>query len=92
MLESKDRSGFFAAYRGLPDRVAAIPLQTARAFVAPEALAAEALSHGLRAETAASLEDALDLLLRRDGPAPRVLITGSLYLAGEAIATAGEIV
>lgn len=91
MLESKDRTGFFTAYRGLPDRVAAIPLQTTRAFVAPETLAAEALSHGLRAETAASLEEALDLLLRRDGAAPRILITGSLYLAGEALATAGEI-
>jgi dihydrofolate synthase/folylpolyglutamate synthase len=91
MLESKDRAGYFAAFRGVPDRVAAIPLQTSRSFVAPETLVAEALAHGLRAETASSLDAALDAVLSRDGPPPRILITGSLYLAGEALATEGAI-
>ena len=54
----------------------------------PEAIAAIAKAMGLQSGTAPSLGDALKAAAV--GPAGRVLICGSLYLAGEVLAANGS--
>jgi dihydrofolate synthase/folylpolyglutamate synthase len=49
----------------------------------PEALAAVARGHGLGAQSAPSVAEALDRALRLG--AGRIVICGSLYLAGEVL-------
>jgi dihydrofolate synthase / folylpolyglutamate synthase len=85
MLNTKDAAAFIAPFAGLAHRVVALTIPQEKNALAAEALAAMARSRGLSAETAASLEDAL----RQAGtiaPAPRILILGSLYLAGRVLA------
>jgi dihydrofolate synthase/folylpolyglutamate synthase len=56
----------------------------------PEALAGTAREIGIPADTSESLASALAGIGRLGlVPAPRVVITGSLYLAGEALAANG---
>jgi dihydrofolate synthase/folylpolyglutamate synthase len=58
----------------IPDTVAAIPA---------DELAARAREAGLAAQPAESVDQALDVIIAQAGPAPlRVVICGSLYLAG----------
>lgn len=84
LLAQKDAKGFFAAFSGLD------PVVHAVGFTAPGAASAgdtarQARAAGLRAQTATSVEAALGTALagmRR----PRVLICGSLHLAGEVLA------
>jgi dihydrofolate synthase/folylpolyglutamate synthase len=54
----------------------------------PEALAAVARGHGLGATACASVEEALSRALRLG--AGRVLICGSLYMAGEVLGASRE--
>jgi tRNA-intron endonuclease len=61
-----------------------------RKEVAPDALAAAARRVGIMAQSAGSVEEALDMVRALElAPAPRVLITGSLYLAGAVLAANG---
>ena len=53
----------------------------------PEALAAAAPD--LKVEIAHTPEEALDLALSGEGPAPHIILCGSLYLAGEVLALNG---
>ena len=47
---------------------------------------------GLRPEAQGSIEQALTAVARFDfNPAPRILVTGSLYLAGEVLALNGTV-
>ena len=89
LLSNKDARGFFRAFIGLGPRVLAIPFD-AEAAASADAVATAALEAGLRAEPCAGLDAALDLALAGDGPAPHVLICGSLYLAGEVLAASPE--
>ncbi|MEQ8328122.1 bifunctional folylpolyglutamate synthase/dihydrofolate synthase [Parvibaculum sp.] len=83
MLETKDAGGFFAAFRGLAAHVETIRIPDADASLSAESLAAAAEGAGLSASAASSLNDALARLGVAAGRAtPRVLICGSLYLAG----------
>ena len=53
----------------------------------PDDLAAAVRRIGIPAEPRESIEDAFAAIVRRDlDPPPRILITGSLYLAGEVLA------
>ena len=83
MLDTKDASGFFAAFRGLATHVETIAIPGAEASLPAERLAAAAASAGLSAGASPSLNDALARVSVAAGRAtPRVLICGSLYLAG----------
>jgi dihydrofolate synthase/folylpolyglutamate synthase len=80
----KDAGGFFAHFRGLVRRVVTVPIPDTAAHEAP-ALAAIATAAGLAAEPA---DDVVSALKRLHGAAPeRILICGSLYLAGHVLAT-----
>jgi dihydrofolate synthase/folylpolyglutamate synthase len=89
MLATKDTDGFLACFSDLARHVFAVPAPAEIART-PEEVAAAAREAGLAAETALSVEDALDRVgaLNLEAP-PRVLITGSLYLAGAVLAVNG---
>lgn len=89
MLGTKDTDGFLACFTDLARQVFAVPVPAEIART-PEEIAAAAQEAGLAAEPAASIEDALDRVVRlKLETPPRVLITGSLYLAGAVLAANG---
>ena len=87
MLETKDPIGFFQPFAGLARHVFTVPIHGGHKARSPEDLAATARAAGLSAEPVDSVEAALQLLARnwRLEPSPRILICGSLYLAGEVL-------
>lgn len=91
MLTTKNASGFLRPYARLVDRAIAVPLPSADcpAF-APEDLCDVATGLGIPATPAGSLDAAMALVAddRRSTPT-RVILSGSLYLAGEVLARAG---
>lgn len=90
MLASKDAAGFLRNFAGLARHLIAVPIPDQEKSVAPEALAETARSVGIPAEPSESVPAALaqigSLALERP---PRILLTGSLYLAGEILAANG---
>lgn len=86
MLASKDCEGFLRNFTGLARRMIAVPVRDAEKGLTAEAVAECARSIGLAATSRDDLPEALDAV-RKLGldPAPRILITGSLYLAGEVL-------
>lgn len=88
MINTKDQTGFFRAFQGMARRVYTVPITSSEAGVPHDVLAARAMEAGLEAEPMSSVESALSLL--RDtwtgDVAPRILICGSLYLAGDVLA------
>lgn len=86
MLGNKDAGGFFEALKDTGAAVFTVPFEGAAAE--PEALAAVARGHGLGATACASATEALDRALRMG--AGRVVICGSLYLAGEVLGASRE--
>jgi len=89
LLKRKDAQGVFRAFAGLGVRLIVTGF-AAESAAPPEALAASAAVEGLAAETAPSVAAALDLALSALGPAPHVVICGSLYLAGEVLGASPE--
>lgn len=82
MLTTKNPAGFLAPFAGLARSVTTVPIDGHGSFSADE-LASVARSVGLDASPAASVEEALDAIAAfSDAAPPRVLICGSLYLAG----------
>ena len=86
MLGNKDAGGFFDALKGSGAAVFTVGFDGAAAE--PQALAAVARGHGLAATPAGSAAEALDMALRLG--AGRVVICGSLYLAGEVLGASPE--
>ena len=89
MLNTKDVGSFIGCFAGIAARVVTITIPDEENAVDAEALAESARAHGLAAETAASLEAALKQA-SSTVPAPRILICGSLYLAGRVLAAHGN--
>ncbi len=88
-LATKDTGAFLRAFKGLAQEVLAVPMATEQANSARD-VAAAADQAGIRAAACESVESALRYLAVRDWrAAPRILITGSLYLAGEVLALNG---
>ena len=89
MLSTKDRSAFLRNFTGLVRRVFGVPIHQEKSVPADE-IAASARGAGMPADAAPSIQDALAAIggLGFDPP-PRILITGSLYLAGEVLAANG---
>ncbi len=90
MLGAKDSEGFLAPFAGLAHDVIAVPIPGQMAARPAAEVAQIALAAGMRAETATSVETALIATSRRVwARPPRILIAGSLYLAGEVLAANG---
>ncbi len=90
MLVTKDPVGFFQAFAGLARRVYTVPIRGSDAARDPQSLAADARSAGVTAMATNNVTAALSHLRETwSGPAPRILICGSLYLAGEVLADNG---
>jgi dihydrofolate synthase/folylpolyglutamate synthase len=89
MLSTKDNAGFLKNFAGLARRVITVPIHQDKAVPAAK-LADIAGSIGIPALPRDDLESAIDVAGKLDlHPAPRILITGSLYLAGEVLALNG---
>jgi len=84
MLGNKDAAGFFAAFAPLASKVFTVPVDSEVA-ADPAGLAAVAAGAGLEAEACVDVQQGLTAALSADGPPPRVVICGSLYLAGEVL-------
>jgi len=83
MLDTKDAAGFFAPFAGLAAHVETVTIPDAPASLPAERLAEAARAAGLDATPAVSLENAIARAVVDAGRAsPRLLICGSLYLAG----------
>ncbi|WP_298964195.1 folylpolyglutamate synthase/dihydrofolate synthase family protein [uncultured Roseibium sp.] len=92
MLTTKDPVGYFRPFHGLVRHVGTVPISTTSTGRTPEDLADLARCAGLEATPFQSLDAALAdvaACAQQDGEAPRILICGSLYLAGEALARNG---
>ena len=86
---NKDVQGWCSQFAGLARRLIAVEFSSGRGgSQTAEAVAAASNAAGLKAETATSLLNAVKNAAR-EVPAPRILIGGSLYLAGEALALGG---
>ncbi|MBB4798055.1 dihydrofolate synthase/folylpolyglutamate synthase [Brevundimonas bullata] len=86
MLANKDAGGFFEALKGLDAQVFTVAFDGAAAD--PAALAAVAQGRGFGALPTASVDEALDRALALG--AGRIVICGSLYLAGEVLGASPE--
>ncbi len=87
MMGLKDVEGFIARFQGLARSVHAVPIPGAHeAPLQPDAIVAAAQSLGMTAAMADTVEAALLAIDRQHMGPKRVLICGSLYLAGHVLA------
>ena len=86
MMGNKDASGFLANFAGQTRHIVAVPIPDTDNAMPPDRLADAARQLGMRVEIADGVEAALRSLakLAYETP-PRILITGSLYLAGHVL-------
>lgn len=85
MQANKDILGYFAAFSGMASAVFTVSADQENA--APEGdVAAAADEAGIFARACSSLEEAMRRACRETEDAPRILICGSLFLAGEVLA------
>ena len=90
MLNTKDVGSFIGCFAGIASRVITITIPDEENAVPAEKLAEAARAHGLQAETAPGIDAALRQA-SSTVPAPRILICGSLYLAGQVLKASGMI-
>jgi dihydrofolate synthase/folylpolyglutamate synthase len=92
MLASKDCEGFLRNFAGLARRLIAVPVPGAEKGMTSEAVADTARAIGISATSRDNLAEALDAARKLDlDPPPRILITGSLYLAGDVLRENGTL-
>ena len=90
-LTSKDTAGFLAHFKGLAREVIAVPISGEHAGRTADEIAAIARNVGMEASAADSVGAALDALAQRTWERPpRILIAGSLYLAGAVLEENGN--
>jgi dihydrofolate synthase / folylpolyglutamate synthase len=90
MLATKDCMAFLRNFAGLAQRVIAVPIREQENSLPAEAIADAAREVGIPAQTSPGIDAALACIASFGlSPAPRILITGSLYLAGEVLAVNG---
>jgi dihydrofolate synthase/folylpolyglutamate synthase len=90
MMANKDAGGFLANFAGLTRHIIAVAIPDREGSMPLDRLMDAARALGMRVESAASVEAALRTVaqLAYEVP-PRILITGSLYLAGHVLAANG---
>ncbi len=92
MLSTKDCEGFLRNFAGIARLLFAVPIPFQDKSVSAADLCAAAARIGIPAQEAASVEAALSATAKLQlDPAPRILITGSLYLAGEVLKANGTL-
>ncbi len=92
MLASKDCEGFLRNFGGLARRIVAVPIANQKNILPPDAIADTARAVGISATARDSVEAALAAVAQLAlDPSPRILITGSLYLAGEVLNANGTV-
>jgi dihydrofolate synthase/folylpolyglutamate synthase len=90
MMANKDASAFLANFAGLTRHIIAVPIPDNDKAMPPDRLADASRALGMRVEIAGSVEAALCALARLAYEVPpRILITGSLYLAGHVLSVNG---
>jgi dihydrofolate synthase / folylpolyglutamate synthase len=90
MLSTKDPSVFLKFFKGLAQEILAVPIADQEHSRPAADIAAAAHSVGLPAVACSSVSQAVTYLSARDWPIPpRLLITGSLYLAGNVLTLNG---
>jgi dihydrofolate synthase/folylpolyglutamate synthase len=85
MINTKDPKGYFEAFQGLARKVFTVGIRNSDATIDPVALAHDAAEAGLNAvpvDSAATALAEISALAKGDDRAPRILIGGSLYFAG----------
>ena len=85
MLNTKHTGGFIANFKGSVAHVITLAIPDEANAIAAEELTRVALEHGIKASAAATLEQALERAAQFN-PNARILICGSLYLAGYVLA------
>ena len=92
MLANKDSEGFLRNFTGLARRIVTVPIPQQENTLPAAALADAARAIGLPAQESPDIETALAAIGSFDlDQRPRILITGSLYLAGAALALNGTL-
>jgi dihydrofolate synthase/folylpolyglutamate synthase len=89
MLSGKDRAGFFAAFRAASPFVVTVPVRSSDASTVSADLAEIARTAGLQAVAAQNPLQGVRAAFEKLGGRARILICGSLYLAGEVL-SAGD--
>jgi dihydrofolate synthase/folylpolyglutamate synthase len=91
-LNTKDTAGFLRHFNGLVQETLAVPISGEHTGRPADEVAALAQSVGLNAAACQSVEAALRFLTAREWPVPpRILIAGSLYLAGSVLEANGTL-
>jgi dihydrofolate synthase/folylpolyglutamate synthase len=92
MLQTKDCEGFLRNFAGLARLMFAIPIPHQDKSMTAGDLRDKAMRLGIPAQEAESVEAALAAAAKLAlEPAPRILMTGSLYLAGEILKANGTL-
>jgi dihydrofolate synthase / folylpolyglutamate synthase len=92
MLANKDCAGFLSNFGGLARRVIAVPVPGVEKGLGATIVADTARAIGLSATSRDTVAEALAAARKLDlDPPPRILITGSLYLAGEVLRENGTL-
>jgi dihydrofolate synthase / folylpolyglutamate synthase len=88
MLNVKDVSGFMAPFKGRVEGLYGLTIPGEENALTAQDISDQAQAAGLQSQSTLSVIDALKNISRlsEQGPAPRVLICGSLYLAGSVLA------
>jgi dihydrofolate synthase / folylpolyglutamate synthase len=90
MMANKDAAAFLSNFAGLTRHIIVVPIPDQDNAMAPSALADAARMLGMRVEIADGIQAALSGIARLAYEVPpRILITGSLYLAGHVLAIHG---
>src|ERR1700731_1681909 len=90
MMANKDAGAFLANFAGLTRHIIAVQIPDRDNAMPPDRLADAARAPRMRGEISGSVEAPLRSLARLDYEVPpRILITGSLYLAGHVLAVNG---
>jgi dihydrofolate synthase/folylpolyglutamate synthase len=90
MLATKDCAGFLQNFTGLARRIVAVPIPGQPKGMLPGDIAEIARAVGIPAQEADDVTSALAQIAHFElDPPPRILITGSLYLAGAVLAQNG---
>jgi dihydrofolate synthase/folylpolyglutamate synthase len=90
MLNTKDPVGFFQPFAGIAERVYTVPVPGSAASRDAGELAAIAEAAGVPSEAVSDVNEALSRIAASErANAPRILICGSLYLAGSVLAANG---
>jgi dihydrofolate synthase/folylpolyglutamate synthase len=92
LLSTKDARATLGHFKGLAQELFAVPIQNSLAARPAEEVAVLAREVGLVAQVAGSVEQALhEIAGRAWAVPPRILICGSLYLAGEVLSANGTL-